>query len=93
METSKKGGTISMNAILGFAASLILSMGGTIYASSVSVTNQIQTVTEKLRETDVRIAERVSTLEEAVKTIKEDNAETRKDIKDFLKVIKPTYKQ
>lgn len=39
------------------------------------------------RGTDGKIggmSERVAKLEEAVETIKKDNAETRKDIKDFL---------
>lgn len=66
-------GQVSIAAMIGIGTSIIMSVAGGYFFQS-------QRTDEKIG----AVSERTARLEEAVLRIKEDNAETRKDIKEFL---------
>ena len=67
-----KGGATIL-AVIGIAISVVAPIAGVFWYSIGAVTDKAAAQ-----------GERISKIEEAVETIKKDNAETRKDIKDFL---------
>lgn len=71
-----------------FTLTLVVSLLGAVYASSRNTDAMLQESTVKLREADSDHLSRISTLEEAIRTIKADNAETKKDIKEILRILK-----
>lgn len=71
-----------------FTLTLVVSLLGAVYASSLRTDAMLQESTVKLREADSDHLSRISTLEEAISTIKTDNAETKKDIKEILRLLK-----
>lgn len=68
--------------------SVILSLMGAVYMSSVSVDKRLEASTEDLRKVDSDHLSRIATLEEAISTIKKDSEQTKKDIREILNLLK-----
>lgn len=74
--------------VIGFAITLIVSMGGAIYAAGVQSDAKLEAKTDSLTKSDTSELQRIATLEEAIRTLKSDNVDIKSDLKAILKAVK-----